>query len=221
VKTDGASREDTYAYWLAWVEANLGRNARLASIAAGAAAEAASHEAGFNAAVDAARSAWAEAAGGQQPARWTGRPPWTILAAMGIAISGAAVGSALNLWFANTALPGKQFGIFELGLVAVNGWFLYAMWRGAQWAWRAVYVLVVLGILFDAVGVVLLPYVYADFGALYLIWLLAPNADWLGSLVHLWPWMHLVAIQVPILVLLQAGPSRRWIGLDSPASAHP
>jgi hypothetical protein len=41
-----ASREDTYATWLAWVEANLGPNKRLASITARAAADAASQEAG-------------------------------------------------------------------------------------------------------------------------------------------------------------------------------
>src|SRR5260370_22149674 len=93
-----ASREELYAKWLPWVEGSLGHNERLASIAAAAAADAVAQGSGFNAAVDAARSAWGEAAGGRELASAAPRPPLTVLAAMSIAIGGAAVSSAFSLW---------------------------------------------------------------------------------------------------------------------------
>ena len=226
VSAPEASRDELYAKWLTWVEGSLGHNERLASIAAAAAADAVAQGSGFNAAVDAARSAWGEAAGGREPAPAAPRPPLTVLAAMSIAIGGAAVSSAFSLWF--VALNVQQMGglavdfaIFNLSLLALNAWFLYEMWQGVGWVWRATYVLVVVGAVFDAIGVGIPPLMYVDFGAVYLVTLVAPNVEWPVSLALVWLWVHLVVIQVPILVLLWAAPSRRWFGTGSPSPAHP
>ncbi len=62
---------------------------------------------------------------------------------------------------------------------------------------------------------------YVDFGAVYLVTLVAPNVEWPVSLALVWLWVHLVVIQVPILVLLWAAPSRRWFGTGSPSPARP
>jgi hypothetical protein len=58
----GLSRDDLYRNWLVWVGTNLGDDAQLAPIAANAAADAAVRGDGFNAAAEAARNAWVEAA---------------------------------------------------------------------------------------------------------------------------------------------------------------
>jgi hypothetical protein len=55
-------REDLHRNWLGWVTTNLGRDARLAEIAASAATDAAGQGRGFNNATEAARIAWADAA---------------------------------------------------------------------------------------------------------------------------------------------------------------
>jgi hypothetical protein len=55
-------QEDLYRNWLEWVTTNLGRDHRLASVAATAAADAAGLGKGFNVAVGAAKAAWNEAA---------------------------------------------------------------------------------------------------------------------------------------------------------------
>lgn len=54
-------REDLYQNWVGWVTTNLGRDTRLAEIAASAASDAAEHGRGFNDAAEAARIAWADA----------------------------------------------------------------------------------------------------------------------------------------------------------------
>jgi len=51
-----------YRNWFGWVTTNLGRDARLAEIAASAATDAALHGRGFNSAAEAARTAWADGA---------------------------------------------------------------------------------------------------------------------------------------------------------------
>lgn len=56
-----SDREDLYRKWLDWVTTNLGRDARLGEIAAVAATDAAVLGLGFNAAREAARTAWANA----------------------------------------------------------------------------------------------------------------------------------------------------------------
>ena len=57
----GKSRDELYRNWLDWVTTNLGRDKVLAVVAANAATEVAIQGSGFNAAADAARTAWAEA----------------------------------------------------------------------------------------------------------------------------------------------------------------
>jgi hypothetical protein len=51
-------REDLYRNWVGWVQVNLGRDPRVAEIAANAAANAAEEGRGFNQAAEAARAAW-------------------------------------------------------------------------------------------------------------------------------------------------------------------
>jgi hypothetical protein len=223
VSSPEASREQLYSTWLDWVGENLGHNTRLAAVAASAATEVAAHGSGFIAAADAARSAWSEAAGGAQPARSTGRPPRTILAAMCLAIGGASVSSAVSLWFValNSDRIGSLavgFAIFHLSLLALNVGFLYQMWHGIEWVWRAAYMLVIVGAVFDAVGVFITPLIYVDFAA-YFVAMAAPNES-PANLVLVWHWIHLIVIQVPILVLLRAVPSRGWFGSGTPTSAH-
>lgn len=226
VSSPEATRDELYAKWLAWVERSLGHNERLAAMAASAAADAVAQGSGFNAAVDAARSAWGEAAGGRAPATVTSRPPFFVLAAMGIAIGGAAVSSALSLWFAAINVQGTRdlavdFAIFNLSLVALNTYFLYAMWHGASWAWRAMYVLVVAGAVLDVIGVFVPPLFYVDFGAAYLAATVWPTAGWLTAVTPVWLWVHVVFIQAPILLLLRSAPARQWFGTGAPTPAHP
>lgn len=57
-----SDREELHRKWMGWVTAHLGRDARLAEIAATAATEAAELGQGFNHAAEAARIAWGEAA---------------------------------------------------------------------------------------------------------------------------------------------------------------
>src|SRR5450759_1989749 len=130
VSTSEASRKQLYSSWLVWVKANLGRDNRLAAIAA---TEALEHGSDFSGASEAARSAWIGAAGGADPAPWSGPPPLAILVAMGIAIGGAAVSAAFDLWAVVVGHPYMSllvqlFVICNLILVALNTWFLSAMW---------------------------------------------------------------------------------------------
>ena len=134
MSTSEASRKQLYSSWLVWVKANLGRDNRLAAIAANAATEALEHGSDFSGASEAARSAWIGAAGGADPAPWSGPPPLAILVAMGIAIGGAAVSAAFDLWAVVVGHPYMSllvqlFVIFNLILVALNTWFLSAMWQ--------------------------------------------------------------------------------------------
>jgi hypothetical protein len=222
VSAPEASREELYASWLTWVRGSLGHNERLAALAAAAAADAAAAGSGFNAAVDAARSAWGEAARGVEPARPSGPPPLTIRIAMAIAIGGAAASVAASLWMAaqnpyDMGSAALGFAAFNLALVGLNIWFYHAMSHGATWAWRATFVLVIVGVVFDVIGVVLPPFVFIDIGALYIAARVAPDAGWLAEITFFWVWVHLIVIQVPILVLLQLSPTRRWLGLNAPA----
>src|SRR5260370_21012209 len=95
------------------------------------------------------------------------------------------------------------------------------MWQGVAWVWRATYVLVVVGAVFDAIGVGIPPLMYVDFGAVYLLTLVAPNVEWPVSLALVWLWVHLVVIQVPILVLLLAAPSPRGSATAAPPPPPP
>ncbi len=153
------------------------------------------------------------------------RPPLTILVAMGIAIGGAAVSSALDLWLSPSiptylGLPEPLFSIFNLALVALNLWLLVGMWRHSEWAWGAALALVVIGALLDAGGVVFPYFEFGDLGGfIYLGRMVAPAVDWSVATVFL-SWIHLIVIQVPILVLLQVAPSRRWVAIDSAARAN-
>jgi len=223
VSRSEATREQLYGSWLVWVKANLGRDNRLAAIAANAATDALEQGSEFERASEAARSAWIGAAGGADPAPWSGPPPLPLLVAMGVAIGGAAVSAAFDLWFAvvGESYMGflvQLFVIFNVILVALNAWFLYGMWHRAEWAWRAAFTMVVIGAVFDFFGVVfpLLP--FFDFGGiLYLVEFVAPNADWLPRAALVWSWVHLAVIQGPILVLLWFTSSRQWVGIDSPS----
>jgi hypothetical protein len=223
VSRSEASRKQLYSSWLVWAKANLGRDSRLAAIAANAATEALEQGSEFSGASEAARSAWIGAAGGADPAPWAGPPPPAILVAMGIAIGGAAASSAFDLWFVRVGvlyggLWAPLFVIFNVILVALNTWFLFGMWHRAEWAWRAAFTMVVIGAVFDFSGVVAPLYPFFDFGGvLYLVDFVAPRADWLPRAVLVWSWVHLVVIQAPILVLLWLTPSRQWVGIDSPA----
>jgi hypothetical protein len=71
------NRDELYRNWLDWVITNLGRDQRLASLAAAAATDAVEHDKGFNAAVKAATAAWSEAV---KPA--AAREPWGETAAV-------------------------------------------------------------------------------------------------------------------------------------------
>jgi len=153
------------------------------------------------------------------------RPPLTILVAMGIAIGGAAVSSSLDLWLSLTyptylGLLEPLFSIFNLALVVLNLWLLVGIWRHSEWAWGAALALVVMGAVLDAGGVALSYFELGNLGGfIYLGRMLAPAVDWNGVTL-LSSWIHLIVIQVPILVLLQLAPSRRWVGIDSAAPAN-
>jgi hypothetical protein len=221
VSKSEASQEELYAGWLVWVKANLGRDSRLAAIAANAANDALGQGSDFAGASEAARSAWIGAAGGAVPAPWSGPPPLAILLAMGIGIGGAAASAAFDLRLAALNQPylgflAQGFSIFNLILVALNGWFLYGMWHRAEWAWRATFTLVVMGAVFDLFGFVTPYLVFADYGVPYFVDVAAPNIDWVVNVTLVWDWVHLVVIQGPILVLLWLIPSRQWVGIDSP-----
>jgi hypothetical protein len=224
VSRSEAKREQLYASWLVWVRANLGRDRRLASIAANAATDALEQGSEFTGASEAARSAWLGAAEGKDPAPWSGPPPLAIPMAMSIAIVGAAASAGFDLWVGDLNQPyfgslAHAFSIFNVILLVLNAWFLYGMWHRAEWAWRATFTLVVMGAVFDFLGFAMPYLVYADFGVPYLVDVLAPNVDWVSNMSLAWGWVHLVVIQGPILVLLWLRPSRQWVGIDSPSVA--
>ena len=151
------------------------------------------------------------------------RPPLTILVAMGIAIGGAVVSSALDLWLIVVKPPSVGeiallYLIFNLGRVGLNIWFLVGMWAQGQWAWRAAFTLVVMGAVFDFWAFAL-PFtaVYPDFGLFYVGQLAAPNADSYAQLT-IGAWVHVVVIQAPILLLLWRTSSRHWVGMTTRAA---
>lgn len=98
------SQEELHRNWLVWVTTNLGRDTRLAEIAARAATNAAELGQGFNKAEEAARTAWADAA---EPSSNRGMvPPPKGHLARNLALGGlgcllviAAIAGAV-LWFA-------------------------------------------------------------------------------------------------------------------------
>ena len=155
-----------------------------------------------------------------EPAPRSGRPPLTIVAAMGIAIGGAVVSAAFDLWL--VVLNPPYFGalsqlylVLNLVRVALNVGFLVGMWHQAVWAWRAAFTLVVIGAIVDMFGFVL-PFtlVFPDYGFLYIGGILAVDADSL-TVLTIGAWVHLVVIQVPILALLWRTSSRRWVGIGT------
>lgn len=77
------SRDDLYAQWYEWVAANLGRDPRLASIAATAATEAALRGSGFNSAAESARAAWNTR---HEPSARPPRPVWRLDGAAALSI---------------------------------------------------------------------------------------------------------------------------------------
>jgi hypothetical protein len=143
---------------------------------------------------------------------------------MGVAIGGAAIGSVLDfrLFVQDPTYLDRLeplFAIANLSLVALNILFLVGMWRQAKLAWAAALAVVVIGAILDAGGVFLSPSLeFGNFGGvLYLGAMAAPNVPWLTvGLVS--SWVHLVAIQAPILALLIAPSSRRWFQAARPAS---
>jgi hypothetical protein len=71
-----SDRDDLYQNWMGWVIDHLGRDAKLAEIAASAATDSARAGRGFNHAAEAAREAWTEAA-----SRYTNAPTAGVAAA--------------------------------------------------------------------------------------------------------------------------------------------
>jgi len=145
-------------------------------------------------------------------------PPRTVLGAMGIAIGGALVTVVLCVWVnfdgqdpSYQAAAGLWLKI-SLGLVLFNTGLLYAMWRRQRWAWGLTCALVILGVIADLV-------VFTPFrsGLGYDVFFLSPA--WLlgGEAAPRWIWAHVALVEVPILVLLLAPPSRRWFVVDRPA----
>jgi hypothetical protein len=134
------SREQLYRNWFDWVTTNLGRDDRLAGVAAKAATDVAQLGKGFNVAAKAATAAWNEAAS----ANWAekGRATRTE----GRAALACTFGIALWLWPSVTAMlliagqpdntgpvVGVGAGMLIAGLAAVPVFFLGAIVCG-HWA---------------------------------------------------------------------------------------
>lgn len=156
-----------------------------------------------------------------EPAPPSEPPPLTILAAMGIALGGALLSAASDYWLLAQnpgwiAFLSPLFLVFNLGLVALNIWFLVGMWHQEEWALRAAFAMVVMGAAFDCFSVIYPYLLFGDFGFLYFLWLAASKADWMANVILTWSWVHLVVIQAPILVLLWLTPSRQWVGIETP-----
>jgi uncharacterized RDD family membrane protein YckC len=73
----GPLRDELYRGWFDWVSTNLGRDSKLAGIAATAATDAAEQGRGFNNAAEVARMAWANAANRYSNAPGDGPPQFT------------------------------------------------------------------------------------------------------------------------------------------------
>ena len=116
---DELPRNELYANWLTWVSSNLGDDSRLTVVAANAAADAAAQGKGFNAAAEAARNAWVEAA---PPDRQLWRPGfWALLF------------TNLYFWILVALVISIPFVFVTIVLVPfaliVVGWKAYTFWR--------------------------------------------------------------------------------------------
>jgi hypothetical protein len=116
---EGISRDVLYKNWLVWVTANLGDDSGLGAIAANAAADTAVKGLGFDAAAEAARSAWVEAA---PPDKQLWRPGfWRLLL------------TNLYFWILVGSVVTAPFlyitAILALVMLPVVGWQAYKFWR--------------------------------------------------------------------------------------------
>jgi hypothetical protein len=116
---EGLTRDQLYANWLTWVTNNLGDDSQMTVIAANAAADAAVKGEGFNAAAEAARKAWVEAA---PPDRQLWRPGfWSLLF------------TNLYFWLLVALVVSIPFVFVTIILVPfaliVVGWKAYLFWR--------------------------------------------------------------------------------------------
>ncbi len=216
------SRDDLYPLWLEWVTANLGRDETLARAAAAAATDAVLLGGVFEVATDAARAAWAGEAARRRPLPMPASHQPRLHWAMGIAIGGAALSTALCLIVA--VAPGMcgelgcgwlalVFAAYNATWVLLNWFLLSSMRHGSLKAWKTAVVLVAIGAVVDLVGQVAYFLILVDLGAVMLFvqvgeWLGVAGADWftnLGSAVAgNWLIVHLMVVQLPILVLLMA-----------------
>ena len=236
---EGPAREALYERWFEWVSLNLGRDPRLASMAASAAADAAVGGSGFNAAADAARAAWSTHAGEQVAPRSVvvSGAPWPLKGAAGIGIGGAALSALISLWFA--AAP-SICGTYGCGSIALAFAFYNAAWAALNWAlfrailrgsrrtWKVTLILVALGALADIVGQLTYVLFIVDLGAIALLAEIGfafgvASEDWFTNLAAnlggYWLIVHLIVVQLPMLLLLLAGrPGRPQV--ESPRGAE-
>jgi hypothetical protein len=240
VESATRGRPQLYEGWHEWALLTLGRDAALATLAATAAADSAAEGAGFNVAAQAAREAWAagwRARQGDSPAM-----PQTLVLAMMIAVGGAAVSLAGTIWLITiygdlVLILASEFVVFNFVLVVVNAILFVFLRRRSKAAWAWAVALVSLGALCDIMGQIaaatttsdtwssLNDFFYSvplvgdfsmvDIGAGFLTLYLGLTAPLWSMLTTNWLVLHLVGIQVPILVLLLAKPSRRWCRIGS------
>jgi hypothetical protein len=118
--------EALYRNWLDWVTVNLGRDTRLAQIAATAAADAAKLGRGFNSAADAARVAWTDAAKRYSNDRrwWWDGQHWTPASQSMPPLADVAPPAGTMA----SAIPTKDHGWERLAVIA---WIPLA----AAWLW--------------------------------------------------------------------------------------
>jgi hypothetical protein len=122
VSPEGISRDDLYNNWLVWVTNNLGDDAALAAVAANAAADTAVKGEGFNAAAEAARSAWVDAAPADKQL-W--RPGfWPLLL------------TSWYFWILVVSLIAAPLiyitALVALVMLPIVGWQAYNFWRLAK-----------------------------------------------------------------------------------------
>ena len=224
-----------YAGWHEWVKDSLGRDPALASLAATAAADVAFEGGGFDAAAQAARQAWTEGWRVRHPD--SDRMPGSLVLAMLLAAGGAAVGLAGTVWTISiygelAFILGSEFLILNVVLIIVNVILFVFLRRRSKGAWMWAVALVTLGAMWDVMGQVTSATMTSDtwlslndflFGIPFVgdVSTVDSGARFLGLYVGLtdglWPiltsnWLvlHVIGIQLPILLLLLATPSRRW-----------